>query len=256
MKIFIGMLKYLMLCGLLVSAASHPVRSDMFTESGIVDIPTGNVLSHGTFGGGIFMGYPRFGAVPRAYGYHYRFDAVAFRFNFGVFDRGEVGLRYLLNTSGEGPDTVRAASLKIQVLKERSSERFPSVAIGIENFSDTWFSVSETHSQYKELDDPVHYAADEDLLTFLAMSKTLRHQYCVHVGVATGERGVFVGVSKKFQPAFARGDITINFETRGELITAGIHYAMPSGLQIALGAANLTYPQHLRYLAAVSWTHE
>lgn len=253
---FLGLLKHLMLCVLLVSAASHPVRSEMFTESGVVDIPTGNILSHGTFGTGIFISYPRWGSWAQ----RYELNAVAFRFNFGVFDKVEVGLRYLSNTSGSGPDAVRSAHLKLQLLKEQESEMFPSVAIGVENLSDTIVSPIETGDFCEsELWYPGDYEPDPYPSTFLAMSKTFRHLYCVHLGVATGENGVFVGLSRRFQPAFARGDITINFEVNGLMyagINAGIQYAMSSGLQIALGLANMNSTKNLRYLAAVSWNHE
>ncbi len=250
-----GMVKHLLLCVLLVSAVSHRVQSEMFTERGVVDIPTGNILSHGNFGAGVFIGYPRFEHNSA----RYRCDAVAFRFNFGVFDRVEVGLRYLSNSEGR-PSAVRSANLKIQLLKEQESERFPSVAIGVENLSDRKVYVPDpTHGRIVEVGiyHPADYEPDPAPSTFLAISKTLRRQYSVHLGVASGgESRMFVGLSKEFQPAFARGDITINFEANGELINTGIYYAMSSGLQIALGIANVSYPQRLRYLAAVSWSNE
>ena len=251
---FLGLLKHLMLCVLLVSAASHPVRSEMFTESGVVDIPTGNILSHGTFRTGIFISDPRWGSWAQ----RYELNAVAFRFNFGVFDKVEVGLRYLSNTSGSGPDAVRSAHLKLQLLKEQESEMFPSVAIGVENLSDNRRVSVPILPDGEEpgIWYPGDYEPNPDPSTFLAMSKTFRHLYCVHLGVATGENGVFVGLSRRFQPAFARGDITINFEVNGELMNTGIQYAMSSGLQIALGLANMNTTKNLRYLAAVSWNHE
>lgn len=253
---FLGMVKHLMLCVLLVSAASHRVRSEMFTESGLVDIPTGNILSHGTFGTGIFIGYPRYPS-PWA---RYRCDVVAFRFNFGLFDRVEVGLRYLSNTPGPSP--VRSAHLKFQLLKEQESGIIPSVAIGIENLSDREVSVSDPthgHGGFNELLlwSPGDYEPNPAPSRFLAISKTLFHQYSGHLGFASdGERGIFVGLSKEFQPDFARGDITINLEVnKDQIINAGIQYATSSGLQIALGATNLNVSQ-IRYLAAVSWTNE
>ena len=267
------MVKYLILCVLLVSAAitvSHPVNGEIFTESGLVDIPTGNILGHGIFGAGTFIGCPHFEDIPSAEGYHFRCDAVAIRLNFGLFDRVEVGLRYLSNTSDVGPPTLRTVHLKFQLLKEQASGIMPSVAIGIENMNDTSFSISErvtigpeNHS-HTSFDRNARALKDMDSSTFLAISKTFNlpriHQFSGHLGLGTDGVGlpgwVFVGLSKEFQPAFARGDITMNLEFDGAGVNAGMRYITSSGLQIALGAETLNSPEELQYLAAVSWTNE
>ena len=219
------MAKHLILCVLIVSVVSHPVSSEMFTESGLVDIPTGNILSHGIFGGGTFIRCPHVEDIPAADGYHFYCNAVAMRFNFGLFDRVEIGLRYLSNTSDIGPPAERAAHLKFQLLKERESGVIPSVAIGIENISDTAFSASERVAVGTEDHNHTSFARNERAIQdtypsmFLAISKTfnlpLTHQFSGHLGLGTERfapvgmsRGIFVGLSKEFQPAFARGDIT------------------------------------------------
>ena len=268
------MVKHLMLCVLLVSVVSHPVRGEIFTESGLVDIPTGNVLRHGVFGAGTFIGCPHLENIPSADGYVFRCDAVAIRLNFGLFDRVEVGLRYLSNTSDVGPPTERAAHLKFQLLKEQESGLMPSVAIGVENLSDTGFSISESASM--ETEDHSHTSFDWNARAraikdmnpspFLVVSKTFNlpriHQFSGHIGIGT-ERfaavgvsgGVFVGLSKEFQPAFARGDLTLSLEFDGVGANAGMRYITSTGLQVALGAETLNNPEELRYLASVSWTN-
>ena len=73
---------------------SNPVNGEVFTGSGLVDIPTGRVLQHGIFEAGTYLGFQQ-RMVDRSttnFG-----DAVAVRLNFGLFDRVEVGLTHLWN---------------------------------------------------------------------------------------------------------------------------------------------------------------
>lgn len=231
---------------------SNLVNGEIFTESGLVDIPTGEVLGHGIFGAGTYVAfrYPseNLSATPED-------NTLAIRLNFGLFDRVEVGLEHLWNEHNSESSTDRAVNLKVQLLKEQEVGVIPSVAIGIENLGDKLFSGnSETE-------------ANANLSAFLAVSKTFNlpriHQFSGHIGVGTerfafGENpiGLFVGLSKEFQPAFARGDITMNLEFDGAGMNAGIRYITSSGLQISLGAETLNSPDELRYLAAVSWTNK
>ena len=249
------MVKHRILRLLLVSAfitASHPVSSEIFTESGLVDIPTGRVLKHGIFGAGTYLSFQqRTMNRPTTN----RGDAVAIRLNFGLFDRVEVGLKHLWHERGTEPSTKGTVNLKLQLLKEQEVGVIPSVAIGVEQFTNKLFS---ENSEAEE---------DENPSTFFAVSKTFNlpriHQFSVHIGVGTqrfafGESpiGVFAGLSKEFQPAFARGDITMNLEFDGAGVNAGMRYITASGLQVDLGAEMLNNPEELRYLAAVSWTNE
>ena len=237
-------------------AISHPASGEIFTESGLVDIPTGNVLKHGIFGAGTYMAFQHSSETLRALGENNAFgNAIAIRLNFGLFDRVGVGLKYLWNEHDAASFIDWTATLKVQLLKEQEVGTIPSVAIGIETLSDRLFS---GNSEVEE---------DENSSAFLAISKTFNlpriHQFSGHLGVGTqrfafGESpiGLFVGLSKEFQPAFARGDITMNLEFDGAGVNAGMRYITPSGLQVALGAETLNSPDELRYLAAVSWTNE
>lgn len=235
---------------------SHPTNGEIFIESGLVDIPTGGVLRHGIFGAGTYVAfqYPSENLSATAKD-NLLANALAIRLNFGLFDRVEVGLEHLWNEHNSESSTERAVNLKVQLLKEQEVGVIPSVAIGIENLSDKLFS---GNSETEE---------DENLSAFLAVSKTFNlpriHQFSGHIGVGTqrfafGENpiGLFVGLSKEFQPAFARGDITLNLEFDGAGVNAGVRYITSSGLQVALGAETLNSPDELRYLAAVSWTNE
>ena len=228
---------------------SHPASGEIFTESGLVDIPTGRLLKHGIFGAGTYLSFQQ--QAKEGFPTTNLGNTVAIRLNFGLFDRVEVGLEHLWNEHNSEPSTERAVNLKVQLLKEQEVGVIPSVAIGIENLGDKLFSGEE----------------DENLSAFLAVSKIFNlpriHQFSGHIGVGTqrfafGENpiGLFAGLSKEFQPAFARGDITMNLEFDGAGVNAGMRYITSSGLQIALGAETLNSPEELQYLAAVSWTNE
>ncbi len=228
---------------------SHPASGAIFTESGLVDIPTGRVLKHGIFGAGPYLSFQQ--RTMEGFPTTNLGNTVAIRLNFGLFDRVEVGLEHLWNEHNSEPSTERAVNLKVQLLKEQEVGVIPSVAIGIENLGDKLFSGEE----------------NENLSAFFAVSKTFNlpriHQFSGHIGVGTqrfafGENpiGLFVGLSKEFQPAFARGDITMNLEFDGAGVNAGMRYITSSGLQVALGAETLNSPEELQYLAAVSWTNE
>ena len=228
-----------------------PVSGEVFTGSGLVDIPTGRVLKHGIFEGGGYLGFRQ--RMPERSTTHLG-DAFAIRLNFGLFDRVEVGLTQLWEEHGSEPVSKRTANVKVQLLKEPEAGVIPSVAIGIEKLGNNIFgSDSETEGA-------------ETVSAFLAISKTFNlpriHRFSLHGGVGTQqfafeERpiGVLVGLSKAFQPAFARGDITMQLEFDGTGVNAGIGYITASGLQVAIGAETLTNPDELRYLAAVSWSN-
>ena len=235
-------------------AIPQPVSGEIFTESGLVDIPTGNVLKHGIFGAGTYMAFQHSSETLRAIGEDNAFgNAIAIRLNFGLFDRVGVGLKYLWNAHDAASFIDWTATLKVQLLKEQEVGTIPSVAIGVETLSDRLFSGNSEEN--------------ENPSAFLAISKTFNlpriHQFSGHLGVGTqrfafGESpiGLFAGLSKEFQPAFASGDITMNLEFDGAGVNAGLRYITPSGLQVALGAETLNTPDELRYLVAVSWTNE
>lgn len=246
----------LLLLLLAFTTIPHRVSGEIFTERGLVDIPTGEVLKHGIFGAGTYVTAQSSSEnmSPTAEN-NSSVNALAIRLNFGLFDRVEFGLEHLWHEHGFEPSTERAVNLKVQLLKEQEVGAIPSVAIGIEALSTKLFlGDSETEE-------------NENPSAFLVVSKTFNlpriHQFSGHIGVGTqrfafGENpmGLFVGLSKEFQPAFARGDITMNMEFDGVGVNAGMRYITPSGLQLALGAETLNSPDELRYLAAVSWTNE
>lgn len=255
------LLLLLVLASIMVSSSAN---GEMFMDSGLVDIPTGAVLEHGVFAIGPSVAarldlrcssLDDCGEVLVA--------TTRLRLNFGLFDRVEVGLGYVWNEDNWGKNrwgeqrgelsTEQAASLKVQLLKERDVGAVPSVAIGIEYLGDGILTT-----------DSVNSASPSP---FLAVSKTFNlpriHQFSGHIGVGAnrfqfgeGPFGLFVGLSKEFQPAFARGDITMSLEFDGADVNAGMQYIPASGLQIALGAETLNDPGELRCLASVSWTNK
>jgi hypothetical protein len=232
-----------------------PANGEVFTESGLVDVPTGAVLGHGIFGAGTYFAFRQSAVAsglqtpPTILG-----DVVAIRLNFGLFDRIEVGLGHIWNEYGSELSTERAASLKVQLLKEQEAGVIPNIAVGIEHLGDRILTSD----------------AEENRMlpsVFLVVSKTFNlpriHQFSGHLGVGTQRfafdgypMGLFVGLSKEFQPAFARGDITMSVEFDGSGANAGMRYTTSSGLQISLGTETLNNPDALRYLASVSWMNE
>ena len=249
------MLRHTILIFLIVFVSitvSKPVKGEVFTESGLVNIPTGRVLQHGIFGAGTYLGFQQRMMDRSTINLG---DAVAIRLNFGLFDRVEIGLTQLWEEHGSESASDRTANLKLQLLKEPEAGAIPSVAIGVEKLGNEIFA-SDSEAE-----------AAESLSAFLAISKTFNlprvHRFSGHIGVGTqrfafAEQpiGLFVGLSKEFQPAFARGDITTSLEFDGGGVNIGVRYSASSGLQVALGAETLNNPDELRYLAAVSWTNE
>lgn len=253
------MVRHLILLFFLVSAfitVPSPIRSEIFTESGLVDIPTGNVLKHSILGAGTYIAFQHPSENTSQTNENSDLgDAVAVRLNFGLLDRVEIGLTHVWNEYGSEPSTKRSGNLKVQLLREQEVGAIPSVAIGIENIGNKflpWNSEAE---------------ADETPSAFLAISKTFNlpriHQFSGHIGMGTqrfaleeSPIGLFVGLSKEFQPAFARGNITTSLEFDGTGVNAGMRYITPSGLQVALGAETLNNPDELNYLVVVSWSNE
>ena len=248
------MLRHTILIFLIVFVSitvSNSVSGEVFTGSGLVDMPTGRVLKHGIFEAGTYLGFQQrmMARSTTSLG-----DAVAIRLNFGLFDRVEIGLTQLWEEHGSEPFSDRTTNLKVQLLKEPEVGVIPSVAIGVEKLGNEIF-VSDSAAE-----------VDGTPSVFLAVSKTFNlpriHRFSGHIGVGTQrfafeERpiGVFVGLSKAFQPAFARGDITMQLEFDGTGVNAGMRYITSSGLQVALGAETLNDPDELRYLVSVSWTN-
>ncbi len=249
------MLRYLISLFLFISitiTVSNPVRGEVLTGSGLVDVPTGRVLQHGIFEAGTYLGF-RQATTDRSTAN--LADAVAVRLNFGLFDRLEVGLAHLWDENDPDATVARTANLKLLLLKEGESGVVPGVAIGVERLGNTIFS-SDADAEAGEMPS-----------AFFAVSKTFNlprvHLFSLHVGVGTqrfafeeSPIGVFAGLSKEFRPAFARGDIAMRLEFDGSGVNAGLQYITASGLQIAFGAKTLNNPDELRYLAAVSWTNE
>lgn len=219
---------------------SVPVASEIFTDSGLMDIPTGEVLKHGIFGVGVY--------APFQNKTHFKRDPVAFRVNFGMFDRIELGASHILPQDNDASRSF-LGHLKAQLLNETG--KIPHVAIGIDNLGD---NVGQKWNTY-------HANS-----AYLVISKTFNlpriHLISGHIGVGNhrfafdeNPIGLFVGISTELHPAFARGDIELSLEFDGKGANAGLRYTADSGLQIALGVETLNKPEDMRYLVSVSWTN-
>lgn len=219
---------------------SVPVASEIFTDSGLMDIPTGEVLKHGIFGVGVY--------APFQNTTYFKRDPVAFRVNFGMFDRIELSASHILPQDNDASRSF-LGHVKAQLLNETG--KIPNVAIGIDNLGD---NVGQKWNTY-------HANS-----AYLVISKTFNlpriHLISGHIGVgnhrfAFDERpiGLFAGVSTEVHPAFARGDIALSLEFDGKGANTGLRYTADSGLQIALGVETLNKPEDIRYLVSVSWTN-
>lgn len=219
---------------------SVPVASEIFTDSGLMDIPTGEVLKHGIFGVGVY--------APFQNTTYFKRDPVVFRVNFGMFDRIELGASHILPQDNDASRSF-LGHVKAQLLNETG--KIPNVAIGIDNLGD---NVEQKWNTY-------HANS-----AYLVISKTFNlpriHLISGHIGVgnhrfAFDERpiGLFAGVSTEVHPAFARGDIALSLEFDGKGANTGLRYTADSGLQIALGVETLNKPEDIRYLVSVSWTN-
>lgn len=237
------MFRHLFLLSLLLTLVfiiSGTARCEIFTESGLMDIPTGEVLEHGIFGAGVSAFFQSSSDFQR--------DAAAFRLNIGMFDRTEFGLSNLL-LQDESYSRYAFAHIKAQLLSE--SELIPNVSIGVENLGD-------------RISDEWHTYQSKSV--YLVVSKTfnlpLIHLISGHFGIGNNRFaaadqpvGFFAGVSTEVSPAFARGDIGFNLEYDGTGLNAGIRHSVNSGLQIALGVETLNKPEEMRYILSISWSN-
>jgi len=237
------MVRHFSLFGLLLTVLfmlSVPVGSEIFTDSGLVDMPTGEVLKHGIFGVGVY--------APFQNTTHFKRDPVTFRVNFGMFDRIELGGSHILPQDNDASRSF-LGHIKAQLLNE--SGKLPNVAIGIDNLGD---NVIQEWSTYQPRS------------AYFVVSKTFNlpriHLVSGHIGVGNNRFafedspiGLFVGVSTEFHPAFVRGDIGFSVEFDGEGVNTGARYTVDSGLQLALGVETLNKPEEIRYLMSISWSN-
>lgn len=227
---------------LVVSVLFSPyAKGAIFTDSGLVDIPTGEVLKHGIFGVGLNTSFLNEPSLTR--------DVTSLRINFGMFDRFEIGLSHLLEVNNE-LSRYSLAHLKAQLTSE--SGLIPNIAIGVDNLGD---KVNHNWNTYQPQS------------AYLVLSKTFTIPkipvFMGHIGIGNHRYasvnqniGVFGGVSIEFQPSYARGDIAFNLEFDGDGINAGLRHTADTGLQVALGMETLNKPDDIRYLLSVSWTNE
>ena len=217
-------------------------------DSGLIDIPTGKVIEHGIFNLGSYFGFRNAGEFPR--------DEVALQLDFGLFDRVEIGL----TTVRHNQQRFLLGNLKVLLLREAGI--VPNIAVGIENIGDSIES---------GLNDAKRY---ERKSAFIAVSKQFTlptvHHITGHIGFGNNRfaedmgmskvlNGAFLGISKDFHPAFARGSLTFSVEIDGRGVNTGLRHTAASGLQVYVAAEALNAPaidgREIRYLAGVSWTN-
>ncbi len=217
-------------------------------DSGLVDIPTGRVIEHGIFSLGTYFGFRSAGELPR--------DEVALQLDFGLFDRVEIGLTSVRHNQ----HGFLLGNLKVLLLREAGV--VPNIAVGIENIGDSIQSGLNDIERYKRKS------------AFIAVSKQFTlptiHHITGHIGIGNSRfiedigmskvlNGVFLGISKDFHPAFARGSLTFSLEVDGRGVNTGIRHTAGSGVQVYIAAEALNAPatdgKEIRYLAGVSWTN-
>lgn len=232
----------------LFSLCSPLSATPYFRDSGLMDIPTGAVIEHGNIDVGTNFAFLNRVGIPR--------EEAAIRLNFGLFDRVEVGMIGIKINQ----ESFLMANLKVLLFREAG--KLPNVAVGVENIGD---------EIKQELIDSMRYKRKS---AFLAISKIFNlphvHQISGHIGIGNNRfsenlgigkvlNGVFLGISKDFQPSFARGELTICLETDGRGVNVGIRHTANSGLQLYLGTEALEAPatdgKEMRYVAGVSWSN-
>ncbi len=217
-----------------------PVNADIFTDTGLVDIPSAKVLKHGIFDIGVY--------APFQNSTYFKRDSVAFRVNFGMFDRIEISGSHILPQDNDASQSF-LGHLKAQLFIE--SGKIPDIAIGIDNLGDNVIQEWDT------------YHANS---AYLVISKTFNlpriHLISGHIGLGNNRFaiddnpiGMFVGLSTELRPAFAREDIKLSLEFDGNGINAGIQHTANSGLRISLGVETLNRPEDIRYFTAISWSN-
>ena len=213
-----------------------------------MDIPTGAVIEHGSFGVGTYLAFQNESEFPR--------DEAAMRLDFGLFDWIEIGLTSLRHDRS----SFLTGNLKVLLFREVGT--VPNVAFGVENIGD---------EIRDELNDLTRY---ERKSAFLVISKTFNlpsvHRISGHIGIGNSGlteeigmsqvlNGVFFGISKDLQPSFARGALTFSLEVDGRGINAGVRHTASSGLQVYLGAEALnaaaTDGKEIRCIGGVSWSN-
>ena len=232
----------------LFSLCCPPLAAPYFRDSGLMDIPTGTVMEHGNIDAGTYFAFLNRDGIPR--------EEAALRLDFGLFDRVEVGMASVrLNQQ-----SYLMANLKVLLVREAG--KVPNVAIGVENIGD---------EIKQELIDSMQYKRKS---AFFAISKIFNlprvHQVSGHIGIGNNRfsehlgigkvlNGVFLGISKDFQPSFAKGELTLCLETDGRGVNLGIHHAAKSGLRVYMGTEALDAPatdgKEIRYIIGVSWSN-
>ncbi len=233
---------------MLFSLCAPPLAAPYFRDSGLMDIPTGAVIEHGGINLGTNFAFRDSAGLIR--------EEAAIRLDVGFFDRVEVGLTGVrLNQ-----ENFLMANFKARLFRE--SGKTPNVSVGVQNIGD---------EVKQELIDPRRYKRKS---AFLAVSKTFNlprlHQISGHIGIGNNRfsedrhigkalNGIFLGISKDFQPSFARGELRLSLEIDGRGVNAGVRHTANSGLQVYFGAEALDAPttdeKEIRYVTGVSWSN-
>ena len=232
----------------LYSLCSPPLATPYFRDSGLMDIPTGAVIEHGSFDVGTNFAFRNKIRFPR--------EEAAIRLDFGLFDRVEVGITGVRFNQ----ESFLMANLKALLFRETGIA--PNVAVGVQNIGD---------KVKQESSDPRRYKRKS---AFLAISKTFNlprvHRISGHIGVGNNRfsedrgigkalNGIFLGISKSFQPSFAKGELRLSLETDGRGVNVGVRHSANSGLQVYFGTEALDAPatdgKEIRYVTGISWSN-
>jgi len=234
------MLRLLCFAIVILVIAGNSAAAPYFQDTGLVDIPTGKSLEHGIFNVGAFISFSNEKGLPR--------EDTAVKLDFGLFDRLEANI----TTLKRNETSFLLSSFKLQLIKE--IDAIPNVAVGVENLGD-------------KISDEQQYKSPSQ---FLVISKLFNlpytHLLAGHIGIGRGRyvedesigrylHGVFFGISKDFQPGFAKGDISLSVEVDGRGLNAGIRYLTTGGLLLNLAAVNLNKDEEIRYLFGVAFTN-
>lgn len=228
----VRILSLIILCSVVdsVIASSLP-----FSRPGLIDIPTATILQHTQIGfGGSFTAF----SYENADSTSENDFAIAGHLEFGLFDRGQVGITWL-GSAGLSADA--------RVIAINEGIHVPAIAVGCQNITG-----EENYEFFRDTNDSLYkYGESQNFSAYIVFSKDLKYfseiPLCIHLGYGIGRflqskdhdssgisnpiKGVFGGL--EYQPS---RNVSIMLEWDGRDASIGAGYVLNDNVRF-LGAA-------------------
>lgn len=206
-----------------------------FSRPGLIDIPTASVLQHTQVGfGGSFTAF----SYENADSTSENDFAIAGHLEFGLFDRGQVGITWLGSAGLSGDARVIAINEGIHI---------PAIAVGCQNITG-----EKNYEFFQDTNDSLYsYEESQNFSAYIVLSKNFKYfsetPICLHLGYGIGRfmqskdsdssgisnpiRGLFGGF--EYHPA---RNVSVMIEWDGRDVSVGADYVMNDNVRF-LGAA-------------------